>query len=98
PRFSPLSLHDALPISLLAALRDPECSVRVAALDALRGISDPRAVQPVISALNHQEATVRAAAVHALLPYGAEVFPALKRCLTERDRKSTRLNSSHSQI
>lgn len=70
--------------SLLAALRDTERSVQVAALEALKDIKDSRAMQPVIACLRHQEATVRAAAVQALIPYAEQAFSALQRCLGDR--------------
>src|SRR5207244_1322388 len=40
--------------------------VRRAAAEALQGLADPRAVQPLLAALEDPDSTVRVSAIHAL--------------------------------
>src|SRR5206468_12137241 len=88
-----LSLHDALPIS--AQVDPPDVQVGCVALDGVeagtRIQSDPPGVQVGCVALDRVET---GAPIPDLDP---EIAPT-DRVILDRDRKSTRLNSSHDQI
>src|SRR2546427_5006971 len=87
PEISPLPLHAALPISPLQFRRhDPPGLLRVALLPFLRVMILPC---PADHLPQHQTPGMH-------LPFGFSAAQA--QGLQEVDRKSTRLNSSHSQI
>ena len=69
---------------LLAALRDDDCTVRVAVLEVLKQVVDTRALQPIMLSLKHTDAGVRTAAATALGFYGPEAVPALAKCLNDK--------------
>src|SRR5205085_11957828 len=90
----PLSLHDALPIYLAEyllplAIGEPDRIIPIRQLSRARHIRPGmvavrRAMQPI--AIGAVELAEMDAELHTINP------------ASERDRKSTRLNSSHSQI
>src|SRR5207245_10813242 len=94
PEIYPLSLHDALPISkLFYALRMPSFArERVKVLTKFTGIpealaatfdADPKGIGAKFHRIEHHQA-------HLASSFFVSPF--------ERDRKSTRLNSSHGSI
>lgn len=62
--------HRPLELRVQDVLHDTETSVRVSAAFALGVIGDPRAVDPLIGALQDQDSPVRAAAAEALMRIG----------------------------
>jgi HEAT repeat protein len=70
---------------LLTALEDEDFSVRVAALEVLKDVIDPRALQPLTNSLKHTDAGIRTAAATALAFYGPEAIPVLTRCLNDKN-------------
>src|SRR2546421_6454976 len=76
PRSTPLSLHDALPISITGSCGEPP-----------RSTTSPLPAQPPSPIL--RDGCWMLAAARCFLPH---------KFTSHRDRKSTRLNSSHDQI
>lgn len=71
---------------ILSLLVHEKESRRVAAINALRDIGDPRAVPYLVDALNDPHFTVREVAARALVAFPDEAAPALRRALaTARD-------------
>src|SRR5206468_12249022 len=98
PALSPLSLHDALPICsasrrmLLLCGRQMGKSETAAALALRTALLRPRSLVLLLSPSERQSAEL---AVKTFADYDAAGRPVPAR---KRDRKSTRLNSSHDQI
>src|SRR5947207_660294 len=89
-----LSLHDALPI--LTA--DPSWRVRLQAAVVLGKLRDGRAVPSLLRALGDENETVRGLSAQVLGDLGDSAAIAALEQVHKRDRKSTRLNSSHTVI
>ncbi|MGH9866922.1 MAG: HEAT repeat domain-containing protein [Candidatus Polarisedimenticolia bacterium] len=77
--------------ALLRAMRDPEPTVRIAAIGALGSSSEPDAIRPLQRVLESGSADERAAAALALGRLGAvEAFPALVETATLNESETVR--------
>src|SRR5207253_6118381 len=90
PRLSPLSLHDALPILIGCGAQSGAQLRAVAAVRTLRRV--------LVSDMDNARAERFAEEQGKALGIAIEVAKDLPAALAVRDRKSTRLNSSHVAI
>jgi HEAT repeat protein/beta-lactamase regulating signal transducer with metallopeptidase domain len=74
--------------TLMAALDDSDQGVRLAALESLAELEDPRAVPAMLTALDSEYPEMRRVALHALANSGdARALPGALRMLNDQDRE-----------